>query len=249
MTSTQTGFFDSLVSAARENPLAAVLIGGGALWLMAGDDKIMGAARSTAAAAAGAVDSGVNRVRTAASAIQGTAAPPTAPEMDHEGTFNVGDTLQSAKGSASDVLSGAADKMRGGFEDGVEIVRESFAKVGDQLPGGETVAKAKSSLADVLEKQPLVLGIVGLAIGAAVAGAFRATEIENKYVGSMSDDVKSDLNTRAGAVSLALRESSDTLLAEVSDAGAEALDRVKQTSVDAVQAARDQAACEKATPR
>ncbi|WP_369539502.1 hypothetical protein [Bradyrhizobium japonicum] len=104
MSSTQPGFFDSLAAAARENPLAAVLIGGGALWLIAGDDKIKGAARSTAAAAADAVDSGVSTMRTAASALQRTAAPPTAPEMDHEGTLNVGDTLQSAKDSASGAL-------------------------------------------------------------------------------------------------------------------------------------------------
>ncbi|WP_426612536.1 hypothetical protein [Bradyrhizobium sp. McL0616] len=239
MSSTQTGFLDNLIAAARENPLAAVLIGGGALWLMIGDENIKSAARSTASAAAGAVDGGVST--SAASVLQRTAAPPTAPDMDHEGSFNVGETLQSAKGSASDALSGAADKMRDRLEDGVERVREGFAKVGDQLAGGEAVTKARSSLTDALEKQPLVLGVVGLAIGAAVAGAFRTTEIENEYVGSISDDVKADLNTRAGAVSQALRESSDTLLAEVSDAGAETLDRIKQTGMDAVQAAREKA--------
>jgi hypothetical protein len=88
MRSTQTGFFDNLVAAAKENPLAAVLIGGGALWLMAGDDRIKGAARSTAAAASGVVDGGVSTMRTAASAIQRTAAPPTAPEMDHIGSLD-----------------------------------------------------------------------------------------------------------------------------------------------------------------
>ncbi|WP_247298873.1 MULTISPECIES: hypothetical protein [unclassified Bradyrhizobium] len=46
------------------------------------------------------------------------------------------------------------------------------------------------------------------AIGAAVAGAFRASEIENKYIGDVSDDVKADLNRRAGAVSQAAREAS-----------------------------------------
>jgi len=34
MSSTQTGFFDSLVAEIRENPLAAALIGGGAFWLV-----------------------------------------------------------------------------------------------------------------------------------------------------------------------------------------------------------------------
>jgi hypothetical protein len=37
MSSMQTGFLDNLVSAVRENPLAAVLIGGGALWLLVGN--------------------------------------------------------------------------------------------------------------------------------------------------------------------------------------------------------------------
>ena len=55
------------------------------------------------------------------------------------------------------------------------------------------------------------------------------------------DDVKADLKTRAGAVSQALRESSDSLLAEVSDTGAEALDRIRQTGTDAVSAARERA--------
>ncbi|MGY4331966.1 hypothetical protein ACVWWG_006383 [Bradyrhizobium sp. LB7.2] len=238
MSSTQTGFFDHLVAAAKENPLAAVLIGGGALWLMAGDDRIKGAARSTAAAASGVVDGGVSTMRTAASALQRTAAPPTAPEMDHEGSLDGSDTLRSA---ASGVLSGTADKMRAQFEDGVEMVRDGFAKLGDQVPGGEAVSKAKSSLSDVFEKQPLVLGVVGLAIGAAIAGASRTTDIENEYVGKTSDDVKTDLKTRVGAVSQALRESSDSLLAEVSDTGAEALDRIRQTGMDAVQAARERA--------
>ena len=33
MSSTQNSFVDSAVAAARENPVAAALIGGGALWL------------------------------------------------------------------------------------------------------------------------------------------------------------------------------------------------------------------------
>jgi hypothetical protein len=241
MSSTQTGFFDNLVAAAKENPLAAVLIGGGALWLMAGDDRIKGAARSTATAASGVVDGGMSTMRTAASTLQRTTAPPTAPEMDHVGSLDGGDTLRSGKDDAAGILSGTAEKMKAQFEDGVDMLRDSFAKVGDQIPGGDAVSKAKSSLSDVLEKQPLVLGVVGLAIGAAVAGAFRTTDIENEYVGETSDAVKADLNTRVGAVSQALRENSDTLLAEVSDTGGEALDRIRQTGMNAVEAARERA--------
>ena len=45
MSSTQGSFVDSVVIAARENPLAAALIGGGALWLLVGHDKLRSAAR------------------------------------------------------------------------------------------------------------------------------------------------------------------------------------------------------------
>jgi hypothetical protein len=101
------------------------------------------------------------------------------------------------------------------------------------------VTKAQSSLSDMLERQPLVLGAVGLAIGAAVAGAFQTSQIENELVGETSDDVKDDLGRRGNAVSKALREASDTLVSEARDTGAEAVDRVKQVGMDAAQAAKE----------
>ena len=230
MSGMQKGFFDSLASAVQENPLAAALIGGGALWLLIGNDKLKSAASSAAAAATPMADIGARNLRSAASGLQRTVAPPTAPEMDHEGSFRVGETLRDAGNAASDAMSGAAEKIRDRFDEGVAYGQESFDKLG---------AKAQSSLADMLERQPLVLGAIGLAIGAAVAGAFRTSDLENEWIGDLSDDVKADLNTRAEAVSQSLREASDTLKAELGDTGAEAIDRVKQAGTDAADAARE----------
>ncbi|TAI61353.1 hypothetical protein [Bradyrhizobium sp. Leo170] len=238
MSGTQTGFFDSLVAAVRENPLAAALIGGGAVWLLVGDEKPKSAARS-ATAAPPTVDIGARNVRVTTSGLQRTAAPPTAPEMDHEGSFGAGETLRDAGSTASDAMSGAADKIRDRFDEGVAYARENIGTLGNPLPGKAALTKAQSSLADVLERQPLVLGAVGLAIGAAVAGALRTSDLENEWIGDLSDDVKTDLNARAGAVSQSLREASDTLKAELSDTGAEAVDRVKQAGIDAADAARE----------
>jgi hypothetical protein len=236
MSSTQTGFFDSLASAVKDNPLAAALIGGGALWLLIGNDKLKAAASSTAAAASPIGEFGARNLRSAASGLQRTAAPPTAPEMDHDGSFRVSETLRDAGKAVSDVMSGAAEKIGDRLDQGVAYARDSFGKLGS---GKESLAKAQSSLADMLERQPLVLGGIGLAIGAAVAGAFRPSDFEDEWIGGLSDDVKADLNTRAGAVSQSLREASDTLKAELGDTGAEAIDRVKQAGMGAAHAAQE----------
>ena len=236
MSSTQSGFFDNLASAVQENPLAAALIGGGALWLLMGNDRLKGAASSAAATVSPMVDIGARNLRSATSGLHRTAAPPTAPEMDHEDSFRVGETLRDAGNAASDAVSGAAHKIRDGFDEGVAYARENFGKLGS---GKESLAKAQSSLADLLERQPLVLGAIGLAIGVSVAGAFKTSEMENEWIGDLSDDVRADLNTRAGAVSQSLREASDTLKAEFSDTGAEAIDRVKLAGMDAAEVVRE----------
>ncbi|WP_309144818.1 hypothetical protein [Bradyrhizobium sp. CCGB12] len=226
------------MTAARENPLAAALIGGGAFWLLAGDQKLKTTARSAAEAVAPVADVGTSGLRSAASAVKRTVAPPTAPEMDDDSSLGVGETFRGATGAAADAASAAADSVRDRFDEGVAFARETFSAVGNSFPDKEAINSAKSSLAVMLERQPLVLGVVGIAIGAAVAGAFRASEIENKYIGEVSDDVKADLDRRAGAVSQALREASDTVVAEISDTSAEVVDRVKQAGKDAAGAAR-----------
>ena len=233
MSNTKSSFIDNLVTAARENPLAAALIGGGALWLLAVDQKLKTATRSAVDAVSPVADAGTSPIRSPASAIKQTVAPPTAPEMDDEGSLGVGETLRGATAAASDVVSGAADRVQDRFDEGVAFFQDTL---GTALPGKGALS-AQSSITELLERQPLVLGIVGMAIGAAVAGAFRASEIENEYIGKVADDVKADLNRRAGAVSQALRGGSDTVVAEVGDKGAEALDRVKQVGMDAAEAA------------
>jgi hypothetical protein len=78
-----------------------------------------------------------------------------------------------------------------------------------------------------------------LAVGAAVAGAFSASDLENEWVGELSDSVKEDLNARAGAVSQSVREASDTLTAEVEGIGAETLEGLQETGRSGVNAVRE----------
>jgi hypothetical protein len=232
MSSTQDSFVDSVVAAARDNPVAAALIGGGALWLLMGSETLKRAASSAATALPSSVTS-VPRPPSASSEYEATPAPPTAPDMDH-GSFGLGASVRHAGNSVSDAVSNASDAMKGRFDEGAAYARDNVSKLGEMLPGKEALS---SSLSDLLQRQPLVLGAVGLAIGAAVAGAFRSLDLENEMVGKYSDSVKEDLTERAGAVSQSVFEAADTLKNEIKEAGAETFEKVKKAGMDAAQAA------------
>lgn len=238
MTNTQGSFVDSVLIAARENPIAAALIGGGALWLLVGNDKPKTAASLATTTAAAASDTEARRQRSASSRYEATPAPPTVPGMGHEGSIGLGETLHDARTAASDAVSKAADQMKDRFDEGTNYARDMVGQLDEILPGKQTFTRAQSSLSELLERQPLVLGAIGLAVGAAVAGAFQASDLENAWVGGYSDSVKHDLNERAGAVSQSVREAADTLKNEFKDAGTETFDRMKQAGIDAAEAAK-----------
>jgi len=233
MSSTQNSFVDSAVAAARENPVAAALIGGGALWLLMGSDNLKRAASSAAATAFPSTDTSVPRPQSSRSEYHATPAPPTAPDMDH-GSFGLGESMRHAGNSVSDAVSNASEAIKGRFDEGAAYARDNVSKLGEMLPGKEALS---SSLSDLLQRQPLVLGAVGFAIGAAVAGAFRSLDLENEMVGKYSDSLKEDLTERAGAVSQSLSEAADTLRNEIKEAGAETFEKVKKAGKDAAQAA------------
>jgi hypothetical protein len=241
MNGSQGSFIDGLSAAARENPLAAALIGGGALWLLIGSDKLKNAAGSITSATAPIADLGARAQTSAFSSWEDSygSMRNRASRMQDEASHTVNETVSKARTAASDAMSGAAETMSERFDEGVAGAREMFDRVGRALPRKETLRQAQSSLSDLLERQPLVLGAVGLAIGATVAGALAKSSLEDEWIGDLSDGLKADLKERAGAVSQSVREASDTLKAEFADAGAEYADRVQQAGRDALDAGRE----------
>ena len=241
MIGSQGSFIDGLAAAARENPLAAALIGGGALWLLIGSDKLKNAAGSVTSAAAPLADLGGRAQKSAFSSWEDSygSMRNRASRMQDEASRGINETVRDARTAASDAMSGAAETIGERFDEGIAGAREMFDRVGQALPRKETLRQAQSSLSDLLERQPLVLGAVGLAIGATVAGALAKSSLEDEWVGNLSDGLKADLKERAGAVSQSVREASDTLKAEFADAGAEYADRVQQAGRDALDAGRE----------
>jgi hypothetical protein len=191
MNGTQTSFIESLSEAARENPLSAALIGGGALWLLMGNEKL----KRAASAAAPLADIGARNLRPTTSKSEDYSATQRVREM--EASRRTNETLHETKNAASNIVSAATEAIKDGGNE-VTQVWENLSKSANSLPVKKTFTKAQSTLSNVLERQPLALGLVGLAIGVTVAGAFGASNLEKEWVGELSDSIKTDLNTPAG---------------------------------------------------
>jgi hypothetical protein len=61
----------------------------------------------------------------------------------------------------------------------------------------ETGARLQQKLTDFFERQPLALGAVGVAVGAAIAASIRTTEAEMKTFGKASDFVRETIAEKA----------------------------------------------------
>lgn len=195
------GFVRDLGDAARSNPISAALIGMGAVWLFAshsrrGEEFIR--------------RSGIDRL-------------PDAVRDVWEGTSS---NLRSEAASALETARGAADSVR----DRGEQVVDKVTKAGKQLArtaveNAEDLPDRASSLLDdfrgnmteLFRSQPLAIGVVGLAIGAAIAASFSTTETEDAYLGETSDFVKDKASEFAGEKLESAAEIGKNVAAAVAD--------------------------------
>ena len=169
-------FIQDLGEAVRKNPLSAALIGMGVLWLFTGSrpvetagdfvrnaglDRIPGAAGNAFDAARSSVRSGTEAIDERVASVKGAA---------REGAV---DALDNATRYGRDYADRASEYVTSIPGIGVDIF--------------DTV---RSNLSDVFRAQPLALGAIGIAIGAGIAAALPATELETDYLGETSDNVK-----------------------------------------------------------
>lgn len=187
MSSTQSGdFLGGLQDAIRENPVSAALVGMGVLWMFTGGAKLSTAAAllsPAARAAATGIGQGLQTSGDAVGAVTQTVRSAGSRVID-----SVVDTLSDAATSigetATEAYEATKDSAVHSTSNAKTTVKRQSARAGDMT------GTVQSNLKETFERQPLLLGAIGIAIGAAMAAGPPSTQIEADAVRDAADRVK-----------------------------------------------------------
>lgn len=186
----------------QENPLALTLIGAGLAWMMFGrgttsadrsvrDDYRYGesasgayggyrdaypAGSSESVYADGGVDADADGIRTYGSDRGGTSALGSMARSARETLHDTMDTVSGVAQSAVEGVSSAASGVRHAAQDFTHSASDAFDATSRATRGAQQTA------ADLLERYPLAVGAVALAIGAAIGGALPTSRVEERAV-------------------------------------------------------------------
>lgn len=166
-------FGANLSHTVRHNPVPVTLIGVGIAWLMAQGRH-------------GAVDEGAYaqaRARAAADGWDATYGRPVADTGDVSGDTGKEHKLKDGAAHAREAAHHARERWTGG----VHRARERAGEFGDR--SRQQIDRARGAVSSILDEQPLVLGAIGLALGAALGASLPATRREDELMGDRRDDL------------------------------------------------------------
>ena len=103
-------------------------------------------------------------------------------------TAKAGETLSHAADTvrtmSSDAVSAASDRASAGYRGGLETA----SRAGEQMR--QTGQRAHETFAETVQRHPMVVGAVGLAIGAIIAAALPVTRQEEQLLGEAGSELK-----------------------------------------------------------
>lgn len=182
-------FAANLGNSIKENPLPVMLAGVGIGWLMLAPN------RNPSLSAYG---------------TYGDDSP-----NDEGTTGRVGETIRSKIADTGEkVRSGAVaagDRLADSWTTSKDAVRDRMNRTASTAQAQAN--RARDGFSTLLEEQPIILGAIGLAVGAAIGAALPSTEQEDRLLGPARDKTISQIKER----------------------GAEAYERVRDTAENAVQ--------------
>jgi hypothetical protein len=201
-------FVNALQDAVRENPISAALVGMGVLWMFMGGSNTTlfggGGRKSIFRTAVLGAEQVGHAVRDNVGSSVGRAADVAA------GTASqVADAVRQATAAAGDVASRtvgqAADSVSSAYDATTDVTSRAAEKISNAtitatMALQNTGAKWGTNLSDLFDRQPLLLGAVGLAIGAGIASSIPMTEAEKKVMGETSDFVRDTVSEKVAQV-------------------------------------------------
>jgi hypothetical protein len=139
--------------------------------------------------------------RSLSGAIQSHPLPAALIGMGLVWLFSGGKSLLSAAGEDADGSGGAKRASSNATSIGVSNSR--------------VFAAAHSNIVDLMDRQPLVLGAIGLSVGAAMAAALPSTAVETDLLGQASADLQARTRVVAGDVTERAADLADGLTAVI----------------------------------
>ena len=152
-------FASNLGRTVRDNPFPLILTGVGLAWMMA-----------TSRSSTSAMDTGLSGRR-------------------HEG---LGDMSERVSAAAADAVSASRNRISAAAESASEAASNTAGMVSEELANATNAVRDQSrrmseGLAQLLREQPLLVGAVGIALGAILGYALPPTDAEDRLLGEARD--------------------------------------------------------------
>jgi hypothetical protein len=129
----------------------------------------------------------------------------------------VADAFQKASAGATDAVSSVYGAATGGASRTAEAISDATKATATAMQdtGAKFGSTVQQNLSDLFESQPLLLGAVGLAIGAGIASSIPITEAEKNVMGPTSDLIRDTVLDKVSQV----KDMADVALKEVKSQG------------------------------
>ncbi|HYC41754.1 MAG TPA: DUF3618 domain-containing protein [Noviherbaspirillum sp.] len=209
LNTTPGAFSMNLVNSVRDNPIPVALIGIGIAWLFAADRRRVeyepatryprSVRRPVRSAYGDTGYDGMDEADYLAARDYGTG--DTDEGLMQRMASKTSDTAQGLKESASNVgqkLSDTASSVSGRVQQAGQSARTRLQETAGSAQARMSemgrrsqmqMERAKDRFGQMMDEQPLVLGALGLAVGAALGAAIPNTRRENEMMGSARDDL------------------------------------------------------------
>ncbi len=200
-----SNMMNNLSRQAQSNPMAIAMIGAGFAWLMMSGNGRTGGSRS------------VDYSRHTTNSMGAKFGDMTASAKHASG--DMAGRVGSAVSSAGSAAASAGESVSGGVASAAHASSRAMGDVGHAM--AEAPYQLQRVGEDMVERHPLVVGAVALALGAAIGAALPRTDLEDEQLGDASEKMKETVSAQSEK---AMKSAGD-IASKVGDVAAREADR------------------------